>query len=1313
MSSKNTKKKLKKKTVEEIRDIRTGGQIALSGFSYQMLYSCYLILNEIDALTQFHLEGIEDIDSICLENGTQTVEHIQIKYSSKSQDASFLKPVLKNMLEVYLANKNRKFKLVYDFKLAKGNMSKLFSGALDISSQSYWERIVGEIQNENSDWDWENFEFIVFINNISFENIKRDTLQFSIEKILIDKYDIITDNVVLFVNGIKVCCWDNMSNRELVYNWQIDTIIQNIKDDIAKGIQNPAHHWIKRIRFDCEPIEDTGYFEGKKATPQDIVNCLPASRNMLEQEIKSSIFDNKVTVIKASSGQGKTTLAFQTAFSLINEYSIYLLLWCDDARELNNIVMYFESRIKLGEKLLILIDNLDYQFSVWNRLAQIMQEQVGCNYKILITTREDDWYNYAGDISNVKSINIIKILLEEQDAREIYLNLQKNDKLHSSISDWHKAWSDVEDRQLLIEYVYLLTHGKMLSDRIAEQIIQINKTETGGLKCELLRLISFADICGVRLSIKKLISQFPKDIGYDFGEVLKSMESEFMIRIDDFEKYIEGLHPVRSQHIVDRLHEFIDISETAISVVKISDKEYLAKLFSNFPNLINNKELFYTEVVESLWGIGLDLFIEILQGTFSGSIMRYYKQNKSYFDDANDCGGLLFIATESSPFVSFKEFDYKLEILSSLKETIPNSNIDYLNNIKDKIPKIILSETDSYILSKAIFEKTVKYNMDEFGCELESFVILAYWLLNIDGKFNLSKIISLDNLWQDIEKYNLETISKIMYLCFCGDRDVFLSFSHNNLQIILTYLKEWTNSLELYVSGDYKTIHVKYILSLSEIENGNEESVNRIKSICRTLPIFDTYCADGIKPNIEMIGNYKIPNDDHKTMPISNIFIMFHQEFTVLWNNTIMSNYEFDSVSEWLDFWFTVRKDIIHLLDKCDDFMVKLLAKKTVKDIGSEIDNLRMVLNKKMIRNNGYPRENRPFENERVSPPACFSNARKYFDVILNFFNQFSAIIIRDEERLHLPIINLRNAVSEFVKMQICFSDITKEHDILRNVHDKLCVKEDIVLIKTQMICMYYLKHSVPQYCNILAIKKWYDENYLDNINKAKESLVELEYEYNVIYPETFIDKGTLSYYPIIINNIDLTDGKNIITFMYKCTPFIEIDLDYLIVAFKDKNEKISENGLKITKKCLLDIKYAFDHNDLKKLEELSPLYPEKITDRILDCFNTKFYLINSKITGYERLDIIAELLWIYSKIRVILIDKRDFNYRDKLLNNYENKIFAKLNTYESSISDQLYGEINDLCYDVIQGVNFSDYEYNNFIFRIVEIINCRLNIED
>jgi len=88
-----------KRNLQELQDSRAGGQIALRGFTYQLLYTCYLILSELDSNVSFILEGIEDIDKVIYEINLSDTTHIQIKHSSDKQSASFLRDPMKNFLE--------------------------------------------------------------------------------------------------------------------------------------------------------------------------------------------------------------------------------------------------------------------------------------------------------------------------------------------------------------------------------------------------------------------------------------------------------------------------------------------------------------------------------------------------------------------------------------------------------------------------------------------------------------------------------------------------------------------------------------------------------------------------------------------------------------------------------------------------------------------------------------------------------------------------------------------------------------------------------------------------------------------------------------------------------------------------------------------------------------------------------------------------------------------------------------------------------------------------------------------------------------
>lgn len=152
-----------KVSIQELKDSRNGGQVALRGYSYQFLYSCYLILSSSSSDISFQLEGVEDIDFIEQKDTNSNITHIQLKYSTNKQNASFLSSVLKNFLETYLLDQNRYFKLVYDFPVAEGHLDKLIASNLDENSRAYWINVISDIQKKLPSWNWSAYDICISI----------------------------------------------------------------------------------------------------------------------------------------------------------------------------------------------------------------------------------------------------------------------------------------------------------------------------------------------------------------------------------------------------------------------------------------------------------------------------------------------------------------------------------------------------------------------------------------------------------------------------------------------------------------------------------------------------------------------------------------------------------------------------------------------------------------------------------------------------------------------------------------------------------------------------------------------------------------------------------------------------------------------------------------------------------------------------------------------------------------------------------------------------------------------------------------------
>ena len=1297
-------KKALKSTLEELHISRDGGQNALIGYTYQFLYSCVLILSEMNSNTLFRVEGIEDIDKIVYTDSSEVITHVQLKYSTQRQDASFLKSVLENYLEVYLLDVNRVFKLVYDFEVSDGNLRKLFENDLDKKSLNYWNKIVADIKEENPLWRWDDFSFDDFMSKLDFERKAKSELSQEIEKLLDKTYGIMLSNVSLFANGLKVCCLEKMECRESICKNELDTLILRIGDDISKGKHNPAHGWIKRIDFSTVTKKsDLSYYEGKKPIPQDIAQGLPIRRLQLEKDIIESIQDNRVTVIKASSGQGKTTLALRTAYELQNEYIIYQLLWCNDQKELKNISEYFVTRVKLGEKPLIVIDNLDSKLSEWNKLAQLLQEEVVYHYKLLVTTREDDWYSFSGDLSDLRSVKIIKPNLSEEEAENIFHKLKHTQQLHYNSLDWRKAWAAVSNKKLLIEYVYLLTHGEMLSSKIVHQIQQINSTETGRIKCELLRKICFADICGIRLSTGSLIANLSESSSRDSGEVLKSLENEFLIRIDSAEKYVEGLHPVRSQHIVDALHDFIALDETALQVVQIANPIYYPKLFSSFPRMVFVRNEFYSKLVNLLCNSDdLSALDSALQGVFSGTVMQYYKANQHAFEDANEHGGLFLFDMELTPFTKFEELAVSVKTLDELHRIMPdNTNLQYLCELRDNTPKIDLSKTDIYLLCSALYEKLKGKEMFSVTSDVVSYSSIIFWLINIEPSFNLSKNVRLEKVWQNSIRYPVSILASIMYTSFCGNRDVFVNFVSEHLLQITKYLRDQTKSLRVYVLESQNEIHVEYVLLPSDIRKANDESVSRLELICKMLPIFDRYCADAVSPKLSLLSEYPIPDDAHKSMPIRNLVITFHKQFASLWSKTILSNFECSSILEWLEHWFMTRKIIVDWTQKSILCIYKLLQKKKLGSLANDIVNSGSLALKSLIREHKYPFEERPFDEKAKIPPNFSKSKGEYFGAIQNSILQFAGFMSKNEKESRLLLINMRRAVSSVDQMQNVFTDICDEQGLLSQQNRVLCEEERESLHGFMSALLYFNEHHPSEYFSKYDVKEWCTEEYRNKMARTAETLKKLSSEYSVVFPNQFYYEEILSYLPIIISDFTLTDENEMSKLLLLCLPFAELDYDFLVLVFCNEHGKITENGLGISKRLFEGILASLNNDDALLPDGLSSPLPMEITSKILNCFESVYHIERPNMENLDGVDRVGELLWALSKYQEALsLNEAKDEFFEQVCDNHKKEIILLLKRLEPQLSKRYFEEIKVICDSVFDGAIYSDESLNSFCSR-------------
>lgn len=626
-----------------------------------------------------------------------------------------------------------------------------------------------------------------------------------------------------------------------------------------------------------------------------------------------------------------------------------------------------------------------------------------------------------------------------------------------------------------------------------------------------------------------------------------------------------------------------------------------------------------------------------------------------------------------------------------------NKNIQYLINLRDAIPRIDMVQTDIYILSLKLYNKLRNINTENVE-DIDSYAIISDWLCNMDSSMNLASNINLENLWFRAKACSLETISLLMYTSYCGNREVYESFVEDNREIILTHLKHKTFSHKLYVDENENAIHVEYVLRSSEIKKGNQESVSRLKHICRTLPIYDQYFSDAIMPKLDILNGYRIPDDAHKEMPRRNLIIMFHQEFTSLWIKTIQSNYEFDSVAEWIEHWLKVRKCICESLDKLCICIYKLLEGKHIGSSGAEFDKKREQLECMLQGGFSYPKEYRPFE-ETIEIPKKFSKIRQnYFQSLQNYLRQVVGLVKKDENNSRLALFNLKQATAAVSQMHEFFECMAMEEEYLTK-HLWLCEYETQKLVEAYMCCRYYLQNNANSHFNKYQIKSWYMAVCKKEIDEVNLSFDGLRREYDVVFPTRAYEDSIFKIYPMVLKSLDVINEEVMQDFVLNTASFANSSFDYLIVLLCDNENNVLPTALKFPKRFFGIVQEILISGEQNTESSYMTPYPVDVTTEMMKCFDYNLELKQQNVNPYvHNIGDIGEELWVYSKIRELLTSNEDKLYCSNELEN----VISKINIMQNEVRNHLGVEVADrmsaLCNAVYSGDYFGDEQFNEFI---------------
>jgi hypothetical protein len=1039
-------------SIEQLALRRKGGRVNIRGIEYQLQFSINKIL-ELEpshSLDGIRLEGVEDLDSINrIQDGDGTC--YQVKFSQDRLNTSRLwnLGVVQNFIETFIIDNTSKFVLVTNQMYSDSKLDGLFSDVSTQDNENYWKQKIAtlRITQHYKDWNWINFDFDLFKKALSIRIESDDALRTSNELRIINKFSLLKTNFKIYLNALFYDLYQTAkSGGTVTYKLLCETIIR-AKDQIEAGHVSPAIQFklIDHIDFvESSRPNLPNYFDGQPASPSHVAADLPIPRIKLEKHIENHLDKYDCGIIKSSSGQGKSTLAWRVCKSYHEQgRSIYQLHSCDAIEHTGSLVEFIKTRVFLGEAPIIVIDGLSAKHTNW---VDIISRLSDSPVKFIVTSREEDWIRYGRDAYKIDIGEPIGLRFNQQDAMLIFKALKNSGKLHASCRNWQSAWEAVEQKGLLMEYVYLITHGQMLSQRLNEQIGRLNSELDGGTKIKILRVLAFADQVEIKVRTNA-IRAFIKDkdlLHGDLGEILNQLELEYYVRFD--KSHIEGLHNVRSQHLTDILHKstpFYETLQELANVIDDKDLELFGFALANFSDSIEKGT--YNLLLETLSKFSYRSISELLFGVYRGEVKKYWETHKNVFDSVFEQGSFALLPMLTMPFPT------RIEDMLDLISTISKNPQNHIKNAIDVLPKFRFENTIIKYLVTELHRTVIAEN-----AQVETVYPLLrwFWLLNLRLKFPDDKCIL--NIYNSLSIDDSVLFADAIHSLDASDHE---SFARRNSEKIIDFLLLGTKSLS--VVQNEEVILIQYILPHSESDIANDESVFRANAFHTHLPTFKFYEIEATVfpyPNAHAVQN--VVMNAHKKMPPEMLPSSFTVKLNRIWNDDLINPYRAVSMFEWQEAVTDFRLAAVSCAKQSCNLLNVIIRGDAGKPVFDKSINLWDAASNRFIKLN----KTLPLFPSSISGDEAAENLIKTYvksiqdwaQSYLNYINQFSGLLKLDEpETRRLSLINLQSCNSKIRDMQESYDKI-RDLTISYFDVDDLKEIENICFTQLQKTSIYY-----------------------------------------------------------------------------------------------------------------------------------------------------------------------------------------------------------------------------------------------------------------
>lgn len=673
------------------------------------------------------------------------------------------------------------------------------------------------------------------------------------------------------------CGFDPAITFDLLMNWiyQLSERSESVnKVDLVQRLNNIASFLselstfleefglsVKQLEaqedFSLEKLEEE-FYAGSHARYEHIIADLDAKRSDKLDEIKQKFELNNVLIIHGASGQGKSTLAYRFLHENYPNSLIYQIK--SKERDALKIIRTLNAISKsIDDHIAIFID-VEPTDNVWQEIVKEISRYQ--KFDILVTIREEDWNR-----SSLSSVDLfyseMELSLNKEEAEEIYGNLTIK-TTDVDFINFEESWSKFGGSGPLLEFVYLITQGETLRNRLEQQVERIREEaqQLGEIeRLDFLRIVSIIGMYGCRSNLKSLKSEIKLK---DPTHVVKIFQEEYLLRGEISGKYIGALHPVRSKILSEILTDPVlePIEENVkicLSVINEEDvKTFLVNIFNEFGANTEILNDIYSHVPVSWVDYGL-----VIESLLWLGAKNYLELNEDVVNEAHAKFGFnwsLFLMPDLSNAMQGEMHD----IIDT--ELVSNEYKEDAKNLRNKLS----DRTSIYtLLKKWLSESPIPLKKPQTEKEFSNLGLSLFWF----DRLNIKKEI-------DFSKYSFEYFNSLP-LDAIADFMLGLQYFDPKSNIIEDYLPKIVERVKREflvpsIDDDGERIMLHCIIDINEVNkmSGSKDPFNyfimdRLNLIRKLYPQRKKFASKGYGNEIFL---FKMDFDGtEKDIPIYNM----------------------------------------------------------------------------------------------------------------------------------------------------------------------------------------------------------------------------------------------------------------------------------------------------------------------------------------------------------------------------------------------------------------------------------------------------------